>query len=605
MTRRLLPVLILLASALPAQLHPRLRGPLAELANAISDADLAIVGTDGKPLELTSGGNQFARIEGLRRRTGWVKNMTKAPVRLRELVLADLAHQLEPDTAVYGEGFQMLSQTEGTLAQPTDLEPYTDRGHYKLPETAGMRRVYGMTLLSLDGGHLLIGFLSCNHFVGHVDFDKDRIRVVLDTEDIELAPGKSIVLEPLYMDVDTDRNALLARFADELQKANKVKLPAEPPAGWCSWYCFGPKVTATDVERNLDLLAQELPALKYVQIDDGYQPHMGDWLETGAAFGGDIKAVLATIKAKGFVPAIWVAPFIADGDSSLFHDHPDWFVQDRDGKPLRSDKVGFGGWRLAPWYCLDGTHPAVQQHLQQLFRTLREDWGCGYFKLDANYWGAIQGGVFHDKHATRVDAYRRGMQAIRRGAGDAFVLGCNHPLWPSIGLIDGSRSSMDVDRSFATMARTGRENLLRSWQNGKLWWNDPDCLLVAEPLSDQEVSFHASLLLATGGMLLSGDDLPRMTERRRDLLRRALAQRGVAARFDAALRHGILARPDGTILHVFLRWDDTAWDGAIELSATASVTDFWTGEDLGEHQGRFAVDLPPRAGRVLVVRPRE
>jgi len=33
------------------------------------------------------------------------------------------------------------------------------------------------------------------------------------------------------------------------------------------------------------------------------------------------------------------------------------------------------------------------------------------------------------------------MEAVRRGAGDAFLLGCNHPIWASLGLIHGSRSS--------------------------------------------------------------------------------------------------------------------------------------------------------------------
>jgi alpha-galactosidase len=28
--------------------------------------------------------------------------------------------------------------------------------------------------------------------------------------------------------------------------------------------------------------------------------------------------------------------------------------------------------------------------------------------------------------ATRIEAYRRGMEAVRRGARDAFLLGCNH-----------------------------------------------------------------------------------------------------------------------------------------------------------------------------------
>ena len=44
---------------------------------------------------------------------------------------------------------------------------------------------------------------------------------------------------------------------------------------------------------------------------------------------------------------------------------------------------------------------------------MRHDWGCTYFKLDANFWGAIHGGHFHDPAATRIEAYRRaGMTTV-------------------------------------------------------------------------------------------------------------------------------------------------------------------------------------------------
>ena len=151
---------------------------------------------------------------------------------------------------------------------------------------------------------------------------------------------------------------------------------------------------------------------------------------------------------------------------SVFKQHPDWLVKDSSGQPLRSDKVTFAGWRLAPWYVLDGTNPAVQRHLTNVFKTMSQKWGCTYFKLDANFWGALPGGVYNDKNATRVSAYRSGMKAVLKGAGNSFILGCNHPLWPSLGLINASRSSNDIDRNWGTFLSTGKENLMRAWQNG-------------------------------------------------------------------------------------------------------------------------------------------
>jgi alpha-galactosidase len=311
-------------------------------------------------------------------------------------------------------------------------------------------------------------------------------------------------------------------------------------------------VTAKTVIDNLEVIKKELPELEYVQIDDGYQPTMGDWLETGKAFGGDVKSVIAEIKKRGLKPALWVAPFIASADSKLFKEHPDWFVKGEDGKPLRSDKVGFGGWRQGPWYCLDGSNPKAREHLTSLFKTLHEDWGVEYFKLDANYWGAIHTGQHWDPKATRVEAYRQGMGAILEGSGNAFILGCNHPMWASLGLIDGSRSSMDIDRSWESLTRTGKQNLMRAWQNGRLWWNDPDCVLLTG-LKPDELGFHLEIMSACGAMILSGDDLTKLSPAERAQLRALARPQPRAARFDDALQDGELVLPDH-IRHLRLDW---------------------------------------------------
>ena len=429
-------------------------------------------------------------------------------MRIKHIVLFDVAHSLPRDTALYGEGFQMLTQTGGTLGQPLDLGNYTDPKHYRLPEPSGARVVYGLaTIKAAEGSHHVLAFDSCRRFNGALHVRPSSLQVIVETEGLTLEPGQQWTLEEFSYTSGPDREALLASLAQRLNTNHPPLRFAAPPAGWCSWYCFGPRVTAQQVRDNLDVIAKQIPGLKYIQIDDGYQPAMGDWLETGPAFGGSVQAVLKDIRARGFEPAIWVAPFIAEEGSNLFKAHPEWFVRNADGKPLRSDTVTFGGWRRGPWYAVDGTHPDAQRHLEQVFRTMRQEWGCTYFKLDANFWGAIPGGRFHDAGATRIEAYRRGMQAVLRGSGDAFVLGCNHPIWPSLGLIHGSRSSNDIKREWKRIETTARQNLMRNWQNGRLWWNDPDAVVLTGDLPDNEFRFHATAIFASGGMILSGDDL--------------------------------------------------------------------------------------------------
>jgi len=535
-----------------------------------------------------------------------VVNHGHRPVSVKEVVLFDIPLTQSPATKLYGEGFQMLSQTGGTLGQPVNYSQYTDAQHYKMPAPADARVFYGMMTLSPpSGGHKLFAFTSSRHWAGKFYLRDSSLQVVIDTEGLTLKPGETWQLEEFTFRSGADRERLLGDLAHRLAANHPPIFRPHfktPPTGWCSWYYFGPRITAQQVLDNLDFIAKNLPQLKYIQIDDGYQPAMGDWLETGAAFGGNVQGVLKQIRARGFEPAIWVAPFVAEEKSHLFAQHPDWFVQDTEGKPLRSDRVTFGGWRRGPWYALDGTHPAARRHLEMVFRTMREEWGCTYSKLDANFWGAIHGGRFHDPRATRIEAYRRGMQAILRGAGDGFILGCNHPLWPSLGLIHGSRSSNDIKRTWDRIKTTARQNLSRNWQNGRLWWNDPDAVCLMGDLPGTEFRFHATAIYASGGMVLSGDDLTKISPERVEMLRKLLPPAGRAAKFeDPALRVGMIDLTDARMVCLF-NWDDSEQSFRFKLPGLNEVTDVWTGEKFGKREGWFSVNrVDPHSAVLLKV----
>ena len=104
----------------------------------------------------------------------------------------------------------------------------------------------------------------------------------------------------------------------------------------------------------------------------------------------------------------------------------------------------------------------------------------------------------------------------------------NHPIWPSFGLIHGSRSSGDVKRVWDTFQKIARQNLNRNWQNGKLWWNDPDAVTLSGDMPAEEYRFHATSIVASGGMVLSGDDLSTLPSDRLAMLKKLLPPTGVA-----------------------------------------------------------------------------
>ena len=528
-------------------------------------------------------------------------NSGSAPIALKDATLFTLSHSIPAATPLYGEGFQMLSQTGGTIGNVVDLGNYTDVKHYRMPEPAGVRVVYNLLTLALPSSHQLLAFTSCRRFSGQFRLLPGGIEVVLDLEGRSINPGETWTLEEFAFLAGRDREALLDSLAARLNQHHKPLAFKAPPSGWCSWYCFGPKVTAKQVLDNLDVIARQIPGLRYIQIDDGYQPAMGDWLDTGNAFGGQVQTVLKQIRDRGFEPAIWVAPFIAEEESNLFKQHPDWFVKDDKGEPLRADRVTFGGWRRGPWYAVDGTHPEVQAHLERVFKTMRNEWGCTYFKLDANFWGAIHGGRFHDPRATRIEAYRRGMAAVLRGTGDAFILGCNHPIWPSIGVIHGSRSSHDIRRDWKRFTDTARQNLSRNWQNGRLWWNDADAVVLTGELSEEEYRFHATVIYASGGMILSGDDLTTITAARLAMLRKLQPPTAKAARFaDLTMDIGEVDLDQGRRAYCLLNWDDKPRELTIALTRASRVRELWSDEDLGLKSGRMSIAMPPRSGKVLI-----
>lgn len=570
-----------------------------------------------KPLAVLNNGRITNTIKIQRKWTGYnckieITNTSRAAVNLREIVLFSINKQFAPNTPIYAEGFQLLSQTVGTLQKPVDLGYYTDRGHYKIENPANYRVVYNLLNLSpSQNNHYLMGFSSSNRFVGKFLLSADTVKVVMDLENISLPAGATWKLEDFFMAQGADRNTLYDNFSAVIGK-NHPRLQMPEATGWCSWTCFGPEVTAQNVYNNLTTIKQYAPSLKYIQIDDGFQANMGDWMTIGKSFNGGIIDVLKKIKLEGFEPAIWVAPFICDTNSVIYKEHKDWLLKDENNKPLRSDKVGFGGWRLAPWYVLDGTNPAVQKHFENLFRAMHEEWGITYFKLDANYWATIPHAKYFRKNATRTEAYREGMKAILKGAGNSFVLGCNQPMWPSLGVVHASRTSMDIAQDFNTMLKTGRENLYRAWQNNKLWWNDPDCLILTDKgaftdgkhtsITENQFMFHASLLYATGGMLLSGDDVATIPQNRIAILQKLAVPTGIAAKFNAdTFDYGWVATKEGKRL-VVLNWGKNKKNFSIPIDKPCILKDFFTGKEVGKFRNEIRLmGFAGEYGNVFIV----
>jgi len=101
-------------------------------------------------------------------------------------------------------------------------------------------------------------------------------------------------------------------------------------------------------------------------------------------------------------------------------------------------------------------------------------------------------------------------------------------------------------------------------------------------------------------MILSGDDLTRITPDRLAMLRKLQPPTGVAARFaDDSFRVGTIKLPGRNIFCLF-NWNDTPEKISFRLPRASRITDFWSGADLGRRAGEFGLDIPAHSARLLV-----
>ncbi len=419
------------------------------------------------------------------------------------------------ETFFWSEGFQMLSAYQGTFKAPYNIARCPDNGEsYRITCDDGFCTTYSHIVFKLkDNSYILIGFTSCNKGQGIFRvYPNGRLQVLIDyfgTKQSNIQ-GESLCI----LNGDNLYNLRLSYAKRLSQKSSNINIhELKHPQGWCSWYWYYEKVTEQDIKENTYNLSS-FNGFDYLLIDDGYQTHMGDWLVFSAKFPQGLPQLVNEIKSSGKKAALWVAPFIVSSDSDLFKFHKDWLATDQNGNILKTSEVTYGGWRDGDWYVLDFSIPAVREYINNVFRFFYKDLGITFFKLDALYWGSIKGLNFKN-NITPIENYRLGLEVIRDATeGKAFILGCNAPLLPSVGLVHGMRLADDVIRDQGRMLANIDLLLYRLWMQEELYILDPDCLCLKNlnsSLDDRVFKYHGNSFLVLNGILMLGDRLSEYT----------------------------------------------------------------------------------------------
>lgn len=342
------------------------------------------------------------------------------------------------------------------------------------------------------------------------------IRARLDRGRLLVSADGPVVELPIAADLDE----ALSSAGDHLAATMVARSIRSLGPGWCSWYGSWHEVTDAVVAETIAIIDREGLDVRLIQIDDGHQADIGDWLAPSGRID-DVAALARRIVDGGRQAGIWTAPFMVGAGSQLARNHPEWLVRDAVAAHHWGQRINV----------LDVTHPGAAAHLGHVFRTLRT-WGFSFFKIDFLYAGAMVGGRHGD--ADRIAAYREGLRIIRDAVGDdAVILGCGAPLLPSVGLVDAMRISPDTDHrtepldgdlSQPSMRAALAAGRARAWMHGRLWVNDPDCIIATPRSEDRER--WAAHMSAYGSLALSGDRLAELDARGLALTRELLRPSG-------------------------------------------------------------------------------
>lgn len=282
--------------------------------------------------------------------------------------------------------------------------------------------------------------------------------------------------------------------------------------GYSSWYNRYQDINADAIQDDLAGCNTILKQGDLFQIDDGWEPYVGDWLEADQnKFPGGMKDQADRIHKDGYLAGLWLAPYVAETKSCLYQNHPDWFLQE-DGHLLSA------GSNWSGYYALDFDNQEVRAYLKQVFDRIFNEWGFDLVKLDFLFAAAMK----PTANETRAARMHRAMIYLRSLCKDHLILGCGVPLFPAFGLVDYCRIGPDMSLSWddvwymkplhkerISSAHTIINTVVRHGIDGRAWRNDPDVFLLRKDnikMNEKQKMDLARINAIYGGVFLTSDN---------------------------------------------------------------------------------------------------
>ena len=236
---------------------------------------------------------------------------------------------------------------------------------------------------------------------------------------------------------------------------SKISHLGKTPGGWESWYNhyanINEKLILEDLEalqKTENVISKGTFSSKIFQIDDGWEQALGDWNVRQDRFPRGFAPVVEQIDAAGFIPGLWIAPFIIDSRSQTAQKHPEWLLHDLNPKrPLVPAGYNPLWGKNGTFYCLDLSRDEVIDYLDKLMQTVIDEWGFRYIKLDFLYAGMLFGDYEYPTASYKI--YNRALAKLtsrltNKKGQPVTYLGCGLPFELSFKYMPLSRIGCDT-----------------------------------------------------------------------------------------------------------------------------------------------------------------
>ncbi|MBR0139258.1 MAG: alpha-galactosidase [Firmicutes bacterium] len=462
---------------------------------------------------------------------------------LEDIVLRSAVKEegcFDPSAPVIANGFQSWTETREFLPGeflndlgyvPAFLEK---RFNFKAYGSQAFLKARPGTLTAFDWAQLrgeepafFGSFNGANAWL-IIEFDRNSGKIALssDIDGRALKKGESFTVFDYIKDENGDE--YFASFTPRSQR----KL-----FGYTSWYNHYENINEEIVSAALKKADERL---ELFQIDDGYETHVGDWLDVDKKkFPNGLEPVLEKIHEKGMLAGIWLAPFAAARSSRLFSEHPDWVAKDESGA-----FIGAGG----NWGGFCPLNLDVDEAKDYVRDCLKHyaDMGFDFFKLDFIYAASLK----PMKEKTRAETAEFACSLLREALGDKLILACGATLSNCAGRFDYCRIGPDVSLSFDDVFYMRRfhpervstkvtlvNTIYRSPMNGRMFLNDPDVFLLRDSnirLTKDQKKALTVINALFGSLLMTSDDGSDYGEESKALMEEALVifRRGRALSYE-------------------------------------------------------------------------